>query len=192
MLQRSSFAGKPTERLYCAHGQQRSHCGGSPVQQDLTSGGGLSSASGLAEQQSARPPRVPRSLFVTNDFPPRIGGAQSYYWGLIQTLDPSDLVIIAPDQPGSHDFDATHPYRVHRYPLEQLRPTRGRLAALVRPHRRAQARTGPVWPPASHRASWTSHRQENRSPLHRVPGRSRGDRPSGDAYRLVTSAACPR
>jgi len=23
---------------------------------------------------------LPRSLFITNDFPPRIGGAQSYYW----------------------------------------------------------------------------------------------------------------
>ena len=70
---------------------------------------------------------MPRSLFITNDFPPRIGGAQSYYWGLIQTLDPADVVVIAPDQPGSHDFDATHRYTVHRYPLEQLRPTRGLL-----------------------------------------------------------------
>jgi phosphatidyl-myo-inositol dimannoside synthase len=78
-------------------------------------------------QQDVREPRVPRSLFITNDFPPRIGGAQSYYWGLIQLLDPADVVIVAPDQPGSHDFDHTHPYSVHRYPLEQLRPSRGLL-----------------------------------------------------------------
>jgi phosphatidylinositol alpha-1,6-mannosyltransferase len=71
--------------------------------------------------------RVPRSLFITNDFPPRIGGAQSYYWGLIQTLDPADVVIIAPDQPGGSEFDATHAYTVHRYPLQQLRPTNGLL-----------------------------------------------------------------
>jgi phosphatidylinositol alpha-1,6-mannosyltransferase len=97
------------------------------VQRDVTSGSELRSASGPDGQQAAEPPRVPRSLFITNDFPPRIGGAQSYYWGLIQTLDPSDIVIIAPDQPGSRDFDATHAYRVHRYPLQQLRPTRGLL-----------------------------------------------------------------
>jgi phosphatidyl-myo-inositol dimannoside synthase len=76
-------------------------------------------------QQDVRQPRIPRSLFITNDFPPRIGGAQSYYWGLIQLLDPADVVVVAPDQPGSRDFDRTHPYRVHRYPLEQLRPSRG-------------------------------------------------------------------
>ena len=88
--------------------------------------------------QTSQAPRVPRSLFITNDFPPRIGGAQSYYWGLIQTLEPSDVVIIAPDQPGSADFDSALPYEVHRYPLEQLRPTRGllRLALeLIEKHR---------------------------------------------------------
>jgi phosphatidylinositol alpha-1,6-mannosyltransferase len=70
---------------------------------------------------------VPRSLFITNDFPPRIGGAQSYYWGLIQTLDPADVVIIAPDQPGGRAFDASHAYTVHRYPLQQLRPNNALL-----------------------------------------------------------------
>jgi phosphatidyl-myo-inositol dimannoside synthase len=97
------------------------------VQRDVTSGSEQRPASGPDGQQPTETPRVPRSLFITNDFPPRIGGAQSYYWGLIQTIDPSDIVIIAPDQPGSRDFDATHAYRVHRYPLEQLRPTRGLL-----------------------------------------------------------------
>jgi phosphatidylinositol alpha-1,6-mannosyltransferase len=86
------------------------------VQHDIVSG-----------DQTGEAPRVPRSLFITNDFPPRIGGAQSYYWGLIRTLDPSDVIVIAPGQPGGADFDATLPYRVHRYPLEQLRPTRGLL-----------------------------------------------------------------
>jgi phosphatidyl-myo-inositol dimannoside synthase len=76
-------------------------------------------------------PRVPRSLFITNDFPPRIGGAQSYYWGLIQILSPADVVIIAPDQPGGREFDSTHAYTVHRYPLQQLLPTRGLLRLAV-------------------------------------------------------------
>ena len=57
---------------------------------------------------------VPRSLFVTNDFPPRVGGAQTYYWNMIQTLDPGEVVIVAPAHPDAAAFDATHPYTVVR------------------------------------------------------------------------------
>ena len=88
------------------------------------------STAGVAEGVEApahSTPRTPRSLFITNDFPPRIGGAQSYYWGLIQTLDTADVVVVAPDQPGGRQFDLTHPYQVVRYPLQQLRPSRGLL-----------------------------------------------------------------
>jgi phosphatidylinositol alpha-1,6-mannosyltransferase len=58
--------------------------------------------------------RVPRSLFVTNDFPPRVGGAQTYYWNMIRTLDPDDVVIVAPAHRDAAAFDATHPYTVVR------------------------------------------------------------------------------
>ncbi|GAB4258241.1 MAG: GDP-mannose-dependent alpha-(1-6)-phosphatidylinositol monomannoside mannosyltransferase [Thermoleophilia bacterium] len=57
---------------------------------------------------------MPRSLFLTNDFPPRIGGAQSHYWGLIRTLDPADVVVLAPGHRDAAAFDARHPYRVVR------------------------------------------------------------------------------
>jgi len=67
--------------------------------------------------------RAPRSLFITQDFPPRVGGFQSYYWGLIQTLDPEDVVILASDHPQARAFDATHPYRVVRHPRSILLPT---------------------------------------------------------------------
>ncbi len=66
--------------------------------------------------------RVPRSLFVTNDFPPRIGGAQTYYWNMIQTLDPGDVVIVAPAHRDAAAFDATHPYTVIRTPRTQVVP----------------------------------------------------------------------
>ena len=65
----------------------------------------------------------PRSLFITNDFPPRIGGAQSYYWGVIRTLDPSSVTIVAPGHPDAETFDATHPYRVIRTDTAVLWPT---------------------------------------------------------------------
>lgn len=76
--------------------------------------------------------RVPRSLFITQDFPPRVGGFQSYYWGLIQTLDPQDVVILASDHPGASSFDATHPYRVVRHPRSILLPTPGLLRSAQR------------------------------------------------------------
>ena len=65
---------------------------------------------------------VPRSLFVTNDFPPRVGGAQTYYWNMIQTLDPGDVVIVAPAHREAAAFDATHPYTVIRTPKTQIVP----------------------------------------------------------------------
>jgi phosphatidyl-myo-inositol dimannoside synthase len=66
------------------------------------------------DQQPQVTGRVPRSLFVTNDFPPRVGGAQTYYWNMIQTLDPGEVVIVAPAHPDAAAFDATHPYTVVR------------------------------------------------------------------------------
>jgi phosphatidylinositol alpha-1,6-mannosyltransferase len=76
---------------------------------------------------------VPRSLFITNDFPPRVGGAQSYYWRLIQTLDPGEVVVLAPADRDAAAFDAGHPYTVVRastsvlWPLPTLRRTAGDL-----------------------------------------------------------------
>lgn len=71
--------------------------------------------------------RAPRTLFVTNDFPPRIGGAQSYYWGVIQTLDPSEVAILAPAHVDAAAFDATHPYTVVRASTSVLWPTNAML-----------------------------------------------------------------
>ena len=68
-----------------------------------------------------------RTLFVTNDFPPRIGGAQSYYWGAIRTLDPSEVTVLAPAHVDAAAFDATHPYSVVRAPTSVLWPTAGML-----------------------------------------------------------------
>jgi phosphatidylinositol alpha-1,6-mannosyltransferase len=68
-----------------------------------------------------------RTLFCTNDFPPRIGGAQSYYWGAIRTLDPSEVTVFAPAHIDAEAFDATHPYNVVRASTSVLWPTPGML-----------------------------------------------------------------
>ena len=39
---------------------------------------------------------VRRTLLVTNDFPPRAGGIQSYVQSLAERLPPDDLVVYAP------------------------------------------------------------------------------------------------
>jgi len=75
------------------------------------------------DHDDARSPRPPRSLFITNDFPPRVGGFQSYYYGLIQTLSPDDVVIMAPAYAGAEQFDAGIPYRVHRVETPVVWPT---------------------------------------------------------------------
>lgn len=66
-----------------------------------------------------------RTLLVTNDFPPRRGGIQSYLQNLVDLLDPDDVVVYAPRWRGrSHEeFDAAVPYRVYRHPTTLMLPT---------------------------------------------------------------------
>ncbi|GAA1482861.1 GDP-mannose-dependent alpha-(1-6)-phosphatidylinositol monomannoside mannosyltransferase [Gordonia sinesedis] len=78
-----------------------------------------------------------RTLLVTNDFPPRPGGIQSYLQNLVDLLPPDDVVVYAPRWRGtSHDdFDAAVPYTVHRHPTTLMLPTplvARRAAGIVR------------------------------------------------------------
>jgi phosphatidylinositol alpha-1,6-mannosyltransferase len=88
---------------------------------------------------------VPRTLFVTNDFPPRVGGAQTYYWNMLQTLDPDDVVVVAPAHPDAAAFDARHPYTVIRDRRPLLLPTPAlarRCARLIGEHELALLQLG--------------------------------------------------
>ena len=54
-----------------------------------------------------RGPAVNRHLLVTNDFPPKVGGIQSYLWELWSRLDPESFVVLtASSDPGAAEFDA--------------------------------------------------------------------------------------
>jgi phosphatidyl-myo-inositol dimannoside synthase len=80
---------------------------------------------------------VPRTLVVTNDFPPRVGGVQQYVSNLVRHLPPDGVAVIAPNWDGWKDQDAAQPFPVHRWPARFLWPTRDlgrRVAALVREH----------------------------------------------------------
>jgi phosphatidylinositol alpha-1,6-mannosyltransferase len=86
---------------------------------------------------------VRRTLLVTNDFPPRAGGIQSYVQSLAERLPAGDLVVYAPSWAGDEEFDAAQPFPVFRHPGSLMLPTgavRRRATELVRDHR-----IGAVW-----------------------------------------------
>ena len=63
--------------------------------------------------RSAYPPGVP-SLLVTNDFPPKVGGIQSYLWELWRRLPPDEVTVLTTPYDGSAEFDRAQPFRVVR------------------------------------------------------------------------------
>jgi phosphatidylinositol alpha-1,6-mannosyltransferase len=69
-----------------------------------------------------------RHLLVTNDFPPKVGGIQSYLWELWRRLDPERTTVLTTPYRGAAGFDAAQPIRVERDRAKVLLPTR----ALVR------------------------------------------------------------
>jgi phosphatidylinositol alpha-1,6-mannosyltransferase len=64
-----------------------------------------------------------RTLIVTNDFPPRQGGIQSFVHGLAARQPPGSVVVYASDYAGSAGFDAAQPFPVLRHPTGLLLPT---------------------------------------------------------------------
>ncbi len=53
-------------------------------------------------------------LLVTNDFPPKVGGIQSYLWELWRRLDPASTTVLTTPYEGAADWDADQAYRVVR------------------------------------------------------------------------------
>jgi phosphatidylinositol alpha-1,6-mannosyltransferase len=70
---------------------------------------------------------VPRTLIVTNDFPPRVGGVQQYVWNVAAHLPPERVVVVAPNWLGWHEHDAALPFPVERFPTTFLWPSRDLL-----------------------------------------------------------------
>jgi phosphatidyl-myo-inositol dimannoside synthase len=64
-------------------------------------------------------------LLVTNDFPPKLGGIQSYLWELWRRLDPATFTVLTTPYAGAADWDAAQPFRVVRTPERVLLPTPG-------------------------------------------------------------------
>ena len=80
---------------------------------------------------------MPRVLLVTNDFPPTLGGIQSYLRDFVATLPPEDVVVFAStqDPAAAQSYDAQVPYRVIRWPRKIMVPTVGtarRMQEIIR------------------------------------------------------------
>ncbi len=72
-------------------------------------------------------------LVVTNDFPTRRGGIESFVLALCQRMDPSEVVVYTASMPDDEEYDATLPFPVYRDPARILLPTpaMGRRAVTV-------------------------------------------------------------
>jgi phosphatidyl-myo-inositol dimannoside synthase len=76
-------------------------------------------------------------LIVTNDYPPRSGGIQSFVHALAVRLPADGVVVYAPAWPGAAEFDASAPFPVIRHPGSLMLPVpsvRDRAIALLREH----------------------------------------------------------
>jgi phosphatidylinositol alpha-1,6-mannosyltransferase len=78
-----------------------------------------------------------RTLIVTNDFPPRRGGIQSFVHALATGLPAGSVLVYAPRWPGDAAFDAAQPFPVFRHPGSLMLPVPAvsrRAVALARKH----------------------------------------------------------
>jgi phosphatidylinositol alpha-1,6-mannosyltransferase len=78
-----------------------------------------------------------RVLIVTNDYPPRRGGIQSFVHALAQRLPADGVVVYAPAWPGAAEFDAAQPFPVIRHPGSLMLPVpsvAARSCALLAEH----------------------------------------------------------
>jgi len=76
-----------------------------------------------------------RTLFVTNDFPPRRGGIETFVRSLCDQLPAEEVVVYTASMPGHEEHDADLPFTVHRDPAGTLLPTpyvARRVAAVLR------------------------------------------------------------
>jgi phosphatidylinositol alpha-1,6-mannosyltransferase len=77
-------------------------------------------------------------LFVTNDFPPKIGGIQTMLWELWRRLDPASFVVLTTPHPDAAAWDAEQPFRIVRTRERVLLPN----PLLARQVRRLAAEVG--------------------------------------------------
>ncbi|MFE2409338.1 glycosyltransferase family 4 protein [Kitasatospora sp. NPDC059408] len=77
------------------------------------------------------------TLIVTNDFPPRQGGIETFVHAMAMRMPGHDVVVYTSREPGADRYDATLPFPVVRDPSRMLLPTprvTRRALAIAREH----------------------------------------------------------
>lgn len=76
-------------------------------------------------------PRAKSLLVVTNDFPPLVGGIETYHRELLARVAAHrQVTVLAPAHPKALDFDRAAPYRVERARSRVLLPSRAMAARI--------------------------------------------------------------
>ncbi len=141
------------------------------------------------------------SLLVSNDFPPKIGGIQSYLYELWRRLPPAETTVLTTPHAGAAAWDAAQAFRVERTREPVLLPTAGlarRIDALAREVRADVIFLDPALPlgmvgPRLEAAPWVAvlHGAEVTVPS-RLPGSRRAlRRVLRDASGVVAAGAYP-
>ena len=113
-----------------------------------------------------------RTLLVTNDFPPRPGGIQSFVHNIAVRQPAGSLVVYASTYDGAEKFDADQPFEVVRESTGMLLPTRAvarRVAELARSYRCES-----VWFGAAAPLGLLAAGLRRRSPVRRAVGMTHG------------------
>ena len=80
---------------------------------------------------------MPKVLIVSNDFPPRRGGIQSFVHALASRMRAGSVVVYAPSWEGATAFDNRQPFPVVRHPTSLMLPVPSvarRAARILREH----------------------------------------------------------
>jgi len=58
-----------------------------------------------------------KTLLLTENFPPKVGGSGRWFWELYSRMDHENYLVAAGNDPDAHDFDMAHGLQCMRWPL---------------------------------------------------------------------------
>jgi phosphatidyl-myo-inositol dimannoside synthase len=113
-----------------------------------------------------------RTLVITNDFPPRVGGIESFVLAMVTRMPPERVVVHTARQPEDAAFDATLPFPVVRDPSRIMLPT-PRITARSEQIARAHG-CDSVWFGAAAPLGLMAHRLTTRAGVRRTVATTHG------------------
>lgn len=69
-----------------------------------------------------------RTLVITNDFPPRPGGIQTFGYEIVRRFDPESVTVLTSNWEGAAEFDAAQDFKIVRANTKTLVPSKSTLS----------------------------------------------------------------